>query len=221
MVVNTKLPMEAKSVGRRDRDYRGRHWLELKCTGRDTVWGRRVIIMELSDSQRGILKELGSRLPSAICLAITSPVDEILKFTMVYAGIDNVVDFVFGCAVGNLRRRRRRRTLRAEGRRGVGSEKGLVKDRMNGFPCLGEVETIRGKTHQFINFERSILPVIKLLYRAIRMNVGAFKVDLIARMIFDQVLVSSLIRVTFTLSSATPHTMRKKISGSAGGSRLR
>jgi hypothetical protein len=34
-------------------------------------------------------------------------------------------------------------------------------------------------------------------------------------------LASSLIRVTFTLSSATPHTTRKKISGSAGGSRLR
>ena len=35
------------------------------------------------------------------------------------------------------------------------------------------------------------------------------------------VLASSLIRVTFTLSSETPHTTRKKISGSTGGSRLR
>ena len=219
--MNTKLPMEAKSVSGRDRDHGGRHRLELKRTSRDTAGGRRVIIMELGDSQRSVLEEFSSRLPSAIRLAITSPVDKILKFTTVNAGIDDVVDLVFGCAVSNLRRRWRRRTLRAEGRRGVGREKGFVKDRMDGLPCLGEMETIRGETHQFIDFERPILPVIKLLYRAIRMNVGAFKVDLIAGMIFDQVLVSSLIRVTFTLSSATPHTTRKKISGSAGGSRLR
>ena len=37
----------------------------------------------------------------------------------------------------------------------------------------------------------------------------------------EPVLVSSLIRVTFTLSSAMPHTTRKKISGSTGSSRLR
>ena len=184
--MNTKLPMEAKSVGGRDRDHGGRHRLELKCTGRDTAGGRRVIIVELSDSQRSVLEEFSSGLPGAIRLAITSPVDEILKFTTVNVGIDDVVDFVFGRAVGNLRRRRRRRTLRAEGRRGVGSEKGLVKDRMDGLPCLGEMKTIRGETHQFIDFERSILPVVKLLYRAIRMNVGAFEVDLIAGMIFDR-----------------------------------
>ena len=184
--MNTKLPMEAKSVGRRDRDHGGRHWLELKHMGRDPLGGQRVSIMELSDSQRGILKKFSSRLPGAIRLAITSPMDEILKFTTVYVGIDDVVDFVLGCAIGNLRRRWRRRTLRAEGRRGIGREKGFVKDRMDGLPCLGEMEMIRGETHQFIDFERPILPVIKLLYRAIRMNVGAFKVDLIARMIFDR-----------------------------------
>src|ERR1700722_19646185 len=111
--------------------------------------------------------------------------DEILKFTTVYVGIDDVVDFVLGRAVGNLRRRWRRRTLGAEGRRSVRNEKGLVKDRMNGLPCLGEMETIRGETHQLIDFKRSILPVIELLHRAIRVNVGAFKVDLITGMIFD------------------------------------
>ena len=35
------------------------------------------------------------------------------------------------------------------------------------------------------------------------------------------VLVSSLIRVTFTLSSAIPYTMREKISSSTDSSRLR
>src|ERR1700722_16657314 len=143
--MNTKLPMKAKSVGGRDRDHGGRHRLELKSTRRNTAGGRRVIIMELGDSQRSVLEELGSGLPGAIRLAITSPVDEILEFTTENAGIDNVVDFVFSCAVGNLRRRRRRRTLRSEGRRGVGSEEGFVKDRMDGLPCLGEMETIRGK----------------------------------------------------------------------------
>src|ERR1700722_8540072 len=177
--------MEAKSVGGRERDQGGRDRLELQCMGSGAAGGRRVIIMELSDGQRGILKELSSGLPGAIRLVITSPVDKILKFTTVNAGIDDVVDFVFSCAVGNLRRRWRRRTLRAEGRRGVGNEKGFVKDRMNGLPCLGEMETIRGETHQFIDFERPIMPVIKLLYRAIRINVGAFKVDLITGMIFD------------------------------------
>src|ERR1700722_14959282 len=39
--------------------------------------------------------------------------------------------------------------------------------------------------------------------------------------VYKTVLASSLIRVTFTLSSALPHTTRKKISSSAGGSRLR
>src|SRR3984957_5319256 len=112
--MNTKFPMEAKSVGRRDRDHGGGHRLELKRTGRDTAGGRRVIIMELSDSQRSVLEELSSRLPSAIRLAITSPVDEILKFATVNAGIDDVIDFVLGRTVGNLRRRWRRRTLRAE-----------------------------------------------------------------------------------------------------------
>src|ERR1700722_658395 len=102
--------MEAKSVGGRDGDHGGRHRLELKCTGRDTAGGRRVIIMELSDSQRGILKEFSSGLPGAIRLAITSPVDEILKFTTVNAGIDAVVDLAFCPGVSHLRRRWGRRT---------------------------------------------------------------------------------------------------------------
>jgi len=138
--MDTRLPVEVKCISGEDRHHGGRHQLELKHTGRNATEGRRASIVELSDGQRGILKELSSRLPGAIHLVIASSVDEILELATIDAGIDNVVNLILGHPIGDIRRQRRWRTLRAEGRRNIGEEKGFVKDRMDSLPCLGKME---------------------------------------------------------------------------------